>query len=893
MSVNVPNRSPAETRDRSRRTEPVRCPEIVRRRFHGSDTVASVIGLAALLIAVCGTPWFRGGVDAWADGFLLSTGIVATLAASVVAFRRPTVRWSRPAVALVAVVVIWVLYAWVQTIPIMRGPRGLENLVQAAIESQHGADPGYAGTSADRFALSVLPRRTARGAVIASVGLAIIVAGAVLFDRRRRRAIGFAALTGGGVLITLWAIVQQAGGRVSILPGVADTVGGVALGPFHYKNAGAAWLIIAMTVASVQLVRRVDRDDPRNPIRGNRFDLHDLSYGLSLALILVGIAISGSRTAWLAAIVNALSVAALVGIDRRRGRTDFRPTTPRSVLIGVAGLLFLGVAGLLSAGVGRGFRKRLSHLSPRTIRGDRRWDHWAESWQTSSAYWPWGSGHSTYRFATLPEQVEPRSSWFRYAHNQFLETYYESGLIGSALLLAGIIAVTVMAIRAAGSGRPATRQTGWTVAATMPGVLLLATMDYVWINPANWVLGCLMVGCLAGSVSKAGSGTEQRRIKEGQQRSILVNLPFLVPRAGVAACFGLLAVASPTCVRFLDERSVLTRTELPDGRPPTRRESDAAVAALDEAIGRHPRSPDLRVRRGDWRVASWRREVKRTIDCTWEQSRPLTLATMSSPTIIDGTLGPEPRRDLRSASDDYAEALRLHPFRSRWHLRMAATSLWLDRDPTPWCELALRTSRCDADASFLTGWAFIAAGKDARALDAWGQSLAISMRHAETIFTAGRNHYPPVLVGTRLVPARRVWWTRDLVASERNRSGPSAVRLAGHLADHWAARPEIDHSDHAIASGVRRATGDLYSEGGRYADAAEQFRSAIRAKPGDPQIKVRLIETLIAAGETRQALDQAILARAAHMGDRRFDHLLSTVRRSIAERPSGSRTPRR
>lgn len=238
----------------------------------------------------------------------------------------------------------------------------------------------------------------------------------------------YAGLVIGAAILALWAIQQQLTGPEDALRGLRQNrtldpriavelekalVAGRALARFGNPNHLGAYLVIALWPAW-------------HLLRGSRTALWRLGWGAILLVLLVCIAWTKSRTAVGATFVIACAIALYEVVPRWESFTEAR----RRALLGLAALtaipmmaaVWLKAPGLLGG--------RL--LESGTLVARLRYYH--NALQVIAEKWPWGVGLDGYS-TNVTAMMRPGDPEAQEAHNLFLDSALEIGVIGTLVLL--------------------------------------------------------------------------------------------------------------------------------------------------------------------------------------------------------------------------------------------------------------------------------------------------------------------------------------------------------------------------------------------------------------------------------------------------------------------------
>ncbi len=444
---------------------------------HSGRVLAIFLGLFLL-----GAPLPFGGVTPWAEALLRGAAFLA-LALSALALERPAAL--RPALVPAAALAAVALLGLLQAAPL---PAGLVATVspdhaslgrQASVLTQD-AHPGA------RLTLAATATRSAAlgWAAAAAAFLAAAVAGS---QRERRRWLAFAVLGGG--LFQVFFGARDWFARASTLWGVELRATAVRMrGTFVNPNHLALYFEMALPIAFAWgwWAARRAADEPKIERR-----LLLLAPPVLLWLTLfVGLSFTGSRAGLLGALAGVTLQGVLVA--RVRGRWW---VAPLGALAALAGLLVVAAVSLRDGGLGRLLTTTASDVSL----GARLHEYGAvlELWGRFPVT---GSGLGTFRDAFPLAQPADLFGSFWHPHSDLLEVLTTGGLVGAALVVAGLVVLvrrlgTVLAY----GGRSEDRAAALAAFGILGALALHTPLDFGLTMPGN----ALTLAVLMGSVVTA------------------------------------------------------------------------------------------------------------------------------------------------------------------------------------------------------------------------------------------------------------------------------------------------------------------------------------------------------------------------------------------------------
>lgn len=276
-----------------------------------------------------------------------------------------------------------------------------------------------AGIPAGWLPISLSPERTWRSALALLPPIAVflgMMAAPSVF--RRRVALGLVAATLAAVLL---GSLQFLAGGTRLYPWPTTDAGSV-VGLFANRNHMATLCLMSLPFAAVIGARGVRRHGPDGQI-------WVWLSALFIGLVVVALGVIRSR-AGLALVWPVLLLSLLAAwVASGRGR-------PRPLLLGLSGAAALAMVLVVVFASG----PILQRFDPTGGR-EGRFENWPVVLEAANTYLPLGSGlgsfDAVYRSVEPLEQVDP--TYFNQAHNDFLESWLETGWLGAALIAAFFI----------------------------------------------------------------------------------------------------------------------------------------------------------------------------------------------------------------------------------------------------------------------------------------------------------------------------------------------------------------------------------------------------------------------------------------------------------------------
>jgi len=392
--------------------------------------LALVLGLF-LLIAL-----FRGGNTDVALLFALGGGVSLLAIAILLGFLGAPIMGgpSTACVTFTTALVLLLLIGLVALIPVgtdawllLPGRADYKDVVSLL------ARPEFA---LDKLAISVDPVGTKRALIALAPCISIALASSLLSRRSLLRVLGaLAVLATFEALIGLFQLGFRGASSVFILEYAGHSR---ASGTFVNKNHYATLLAMVLPL----LIFRAAGQFSFFAHRHNASALSNTWWGVAAAFVAAALVASLSRAGVLAGgIAAAIAITLCTMQQRSRSRRVLAVVLALTALtIGLAAMTGLGqlLRSLLNGGLGDG-------ASARAIMN-------AHTWTGISEFFPLGAGLGSYSIAFQRFQTPQLLGFIEYAHNDYLQLIFETGLVG-ILILVLLAVAAVLSARAIWSER--------------------------------------------------------------------------------------------------------------------------------------------------------------------------------------------------------------------------------------------------------------------------------------------------------------------------------------------------------------------------------------------------------------------------------------------------------
>ena len=735
----------------------------------------------------------------------------------------------------------------------------------------------------DAVSLSLNPWETRKRLASLACGVSFFVLGSVLFRHptSQRLLLGIISLNGCGValsgLVQKWALQTQAA-QYSAL---GDNR---LFGPYINKNNGAGYVLIALaTILGLSLWystrqaheeggvsgggwRRSPEDRTSSPANSPANLLRMVldvrcAVGLAtVAFLVAGITASLSRSAVIAmAIASVAALTLSVGADRRR----------LFVLLsgGSVGTCLL----LLLSGQGARVAVRLASLLDWShVAADSRFTHWLAGWRAGQAFGLFGSGLGTYRFVYPLWETNPPEEWFYHAENQLLETYVETGLAGTGLLVLCIVFFARACWQLLQSCDSWERSLGITGGFLLISQVVHGMSDFSLYLPANTITMAVICGLVAGTAQRLGT----------QANRVSVRWPLVVWHhrlahyrgPGLRLALALLAATLLIGAGDLRQADALSRTygaakqgdwSALSGHAETCRE----IRVLTDALNRRPGDARAHLNLGELWIHAYRQRVaaQQAVESPSAEISPLT-----APMYLHARahrFKAAGARELAAIQTDrltqhYLDAAVFHFRRARQscplftlpHLRLAQLLLLTGDLSDESIHLRRVQMLCGPRSDLLRACGTLAwnAGDKASACRYWRRALTTSPTQMRSILGYVEQSGELPLFLERILPedlTLRLKVAGDYLRAER------FTELRRTLLERIETRLKISELPLADTQHVQA---QLYQLQGNYQESYQKYRSALQLQPKQTEWRFEFSQLLQEMGNLQMAYEQAL-----------------------------------
>lgn len=891
-----------------------------------------------LILLVCVAPWANGGADPITQAALFVSGAGVALAMAVWSWsQRPAaaaiLAW--PAVAVGLAIALCGLYR----VPVWAtnsagwAPATVQLKRALMVAPEGGGSGGERSSNAllaadtaevpRRTSLTLDPHATNHTAAMQVLMLTLFVAASWWLGQRhqlRRLAVGIAT---SGAALSLFAVIAKATWNDKLYWCIPIGHPQGVFGPIIYHNQAGGLLL--MTLASAVYLLLEASVAPRHfrPLAaGAGKESQDLRLEsaatwrcwlnpwplLVLALLVLnaaGLLLTLSRGAMLSAVIATVLTVLIM-----------QPRSSRRGLVVAAIIAVLGAGGSLfyfrmSEAVG----KRYATLfESQQLLGNSRLEHWQEGMQAGWDYGLFGVGSGAYHHVPpLYQEAEVQRTFLR-AHNQYLETWVDSGIPG--LLLLTFVLLTTGRVLMSLTRR---RRSRWRHVAAWGWLVLLAAVlhavvDYVLYLPANGMMLAVVLGAIWGVAWQAYVDREAlgqakqvpRQTRFGwclQPRHVRFAALALVLANGWTAWAGYRWYVEDTAVRAIpwgaDQASI----------PPKR-----LAASIEKLQQLAPETDDYRVplTLGELQIVRFRQQAATQLarENGLEPEAAIGLWAWTDPVVflqrahaleasgqseqVDLEIRSEPliQESLGAARKSLLHARQLAPAVAQIHLRLAELSFLeppLEAVVTH-LRRAEKVSPGSTDAQYEIGRRYLAAGRRDAGLQAWRRSLALDIRHWDKIYDVAGKQLSPQEINRDVLPDNP-----ELLAlvAARQYTEPEQVAARERLLDRVM---RLLESPAEGADGQARRfelAGEVCLLREDRQGAIDAFAKALRYQPQNHELRARRAALLLRAGRLDEARSDAKYAARLQPRNDQYRSLIKAIADAIAVAGREAPDPRR
>jgi len=756
--------------------------------------VAGLVAQLLLISLVVVTPWLFGGVGASVQVWLL---VVLLGALGCWLIKQTGDRSAGTVLPVVVVVLICAIGLGVfQLVPLegkthaFLSPKAAE-LRSALLAGEPSADASVAkslGVAAahQRQPLSLYPASTRHDLALLVLGVAVFVAGAVLFRTSRARTWLCCLIALNGAAMACFGIIQKLTWNGFLYWSVARPGGGIPFGSFVNRNNAAGFLNLCLAGAVGMMVWAVGRSESNGFFTGSAglpekgrlpaplrqrlpaFLFHPR--GLTIATVgLAGLIAAG--------VLSSLSrggVLAMIGATMLTTLIVFCAGWRAVRLWWIAAAAAVGLALTSWAGMGSSLQTRLATLLDQRIISEGRIPHWRDAVGAVPDFWRLGSGLGTYRYIYGQYQQRPDIRQFYHAENQPLESLVDGGIPALGLMLIAFGLVGMANWRLLRDNADAK-----TFAFGVAGVFALTTQaihacfDFGLYLPANMILFAL----LCGSVSARAARHPRRESPAtgfalGRVRFLSAAVVVLLLAAGVWGCLEIRRLAAVDAAvkkaRFAPTPTAASPADL-----------QRAMGRLTAALRQREDDPQAHLQMAKlwihlYRVRTFEQLCDEAASGTdkaasetdearlWQITSPVALHARAHYFARNGRTGelerlrnePVIRDHLRPALKHLVLARRSCPLLPRVHLMMAQLCGLAVEPAKDQIHIArsLQLAPTDPDVLFQCGLLEFQAGRIEAAYACWRKSLGLSPRRLGDVWRVAGGELSTPGVIEKLLP---------------------------------------------------------------------------------------------------------------------------------------------
>ncbi len=857
---------------------------------------------AVLLIMVCLSPWAFGAVEPLGEFLLLAgVGLLAMLWA-VAMLLEGRLSWRKCPVAL-CLAALYLLGIW-QLTPLSRPvlqafspatAKMYDQLLPADHEVVPVGETPPTLTPPPGSTISLYPGATRQEQIrlLAFLLVFAFVRNNIASAASLRRLSIVAAAN--GALLSLFALTQY-------FSSPHDTVywtyhsGGDVFGPFICRNHFSFYVNVCAGLAVGLLLSFGASDARRSPNRQTAWadslsayllDPRRLWVGIALVLMLSAIAVSLSRGGFLA--LTGAAILCLILALRRSRRL-----APLGAAVVVVGVTFALVSWF---GADR-IKARLATVYDGRAALEDRAPLWSRLLPVAANYPLWGAGYGTFDYVEPLTRTTGAAVNYRYehAHNDYLESLLEGGLIRLILILAVIALVYGLGWRAL--ARHAHDPTGGLILGAIFGFTALVIHSFVDFGlhiPAIALFTAVLCAQICGAAQSGKEGVEDTD-------TYRFRLGGLAPLAGAGIAFSLGLVLTTEGWR-IERVQEWRQTAAQLHKAPNLAQHERAIAYLEAASALAPENGILAAQLG-----------KAHMELCQEKTEALALmggaadaAQIVATFTLAGSPGAAPSGlacfgswQLASTARDQWNAVRSRRFASE-QIGTGLRRLVQARDACPLLsepnlQLAIHHGALekaderveylrrvkllapdDPEQWYLCGVQELFEGQSAQAWQSWRRSLELSNQYLPDILTGAARSSDAARLLNQLLPERAELW---FAAADQLYPDPNAEEMR---------RPLLEKALYFLqAQSAPLNADELHRKAaacttlGRKSEALAAYEQALDDRPDQVDWRVDYARLLRDEGRLNDSRRELSLVLGSRPGDAQAREILNSVEHDIA-----------
>lgn len=787
---------------------------------------------------------------------------------------------------------VWFIWGAIQWLPL---PNHLIDVVAPHTNQTRLAfgavGPAFSPNSTATNTLSIIAWHSKVQWSVQALAFSTLCLGAMLCTTVRVRLFLLVGIVTNQAAIALWGSIQ----RAFTSPMVASLDGDqpYRFANFASKNSAAAAMLLG-TAATIGLIVwfmeknlfRYSNSGTSNSgsrafqtfsgtgysLRGDWFDLRIVTLVSLLVLMTTGLFIAASRGAWVAG----LFAWGMLGWLYFRQRS-------RKLLVG--GAVFMSAATLgmvMLLNQQAAVTAQIDDLDLATLAADDRLNHWRDGWQLVMANPLSGWGAGNYGYALLAYQAADHPTWYRNAHNQFLESFAESGLLGLIIPLAAIWLIgrqyIVSLLRRSSSSNIAMGAMGTFL---ITSAAIQSTVDYVWVVPANLLPLSFL---LAIALTETSESRTLRTVAGSKPISSFRMLPAV----------SIVLLLLPAYLFLKGEaqaQSALAATIPPSfTKMPTEADCEKAIRRLSSSALNGMENDAIHLRLSVWYSMAARLELLKLFPqsqqaARWQSTEPASLFAVSLRMTDEQKQTFAQRLDRWTETKHYWDladqqlelARSINPLLPQAHYSLAFLAPLIDK---PWqanLQRGERLASSNPEHLYVAGVMHLVAGDNSAAMAAWKRYLSVSETRIEQVYEAAIEAWGVTTTISAVLPPNADQMHRLL------RQRKTSHKLTSEELAVWK-QCYADKIDEVTATPLEQrlaAKARFSSLVGEAGKAVDYWAEAVRIAPQRPDLRVQYALQLAANGDAADATLQAQSAGALGASKTDLQRIENAIKRKL------------